>query len=92
MLAGGLHAGGNRVRCAKLRGWSYRLCTRATTTMIIQGLVGAGANSLMVSGFYFSLGFFTILCAFEGSRSFMGGSDVVHCVRVSLTGTTVAPS
>ena len=22
----------------------------------------------------------------------MGGSDVVHCVRVSLTGTTLAPS
>ena len=42
----------------------------------------------MVSGFYFSLGSFTILCASEGSRSFMGGSDVVHCVRVSLTGTT----
>ena len=46
----------------------------------------------MVSGFEFALGFFTILCASEGSRSFMGGSDVVHCVRVSLTGTTVAMS
>ena len=46
----------------------------------------------MVSGFNFSLGFFTILCASEGNRSFMGGSDVVHCVRVSLTGTTVATS
>ena len=46
----------------------------------------------MVSGFNFSLRFFTILCASEGSRSFMGGSDVVHCVRVSLTGTIVATS
>ena len=45
----------------------------------------------MVLGFDFSLGFFTILCASEGSRSFMGGSDVLHCVQVPLTGTTVAP-
>ena len=52
-----------------------------------------GANSLMVSGFnFFLLGFFTILFASEGSHSYMGGSDVVHCVRVSLTGTTVAMS
>ena len=37
----------------------------------------------MVLGFYFSLRFFTILCASEGSRSFMGGSDVVHvCLGV----------
>ena len=43
-------------------------------------------------GILFSPGFFTILCASAGSRSFMGGSDVVHCVRVLLTGTTVAPS
>ena len=46
----------------------------------------------MASGFNFSLEFFTIFCASEGSRSFMGGSDVVHCVRVSLAGTTVATS
>ena len=47
----------------------------------------------MVSGFkFFLLGFFTILCASEGSRSFMGGSDVVHYVRVSFTRTTVATS
>ena len=26
----------------------------------------------------------------EDNSSFMGGSDVVHCVRVPLTGTTVA--
>ena len=25
-----------------LRGWSYRLCTRAATTVIIDALVGAG--------------------------------------------------
>ena len=42
-------------------------------------------------GILFSLGFFTILCASEDSRSFMGGSDVVHCVRFSLIGTIVAP-
>ena len=51
-----------------------------------------GANSLMVSGFYFSLGLFTILCVSESGRSFMGGTDVVHCVRGPLTGTTVATS
>ena len=32
----------------------------------------------------------TILSVFEDSRSFMGGSDVVHCVRVPLTGTMMA--
>ena len=46
----------------------------------------------MVSGFDFSPGFLTILCVSECSCSFMGGSDVVHCVRVSLTGTAMAPS
>ena len=49
-----------------------------------------GANSLMVLGFYFSGDILTILSASENSRSLMGGSDVVHCVRVLLTGTTVA--
>ena len=74
-----------------LRGWSYRLCTGAATTVIIQALVGAGPTLSWFRDFI-SLGFFTILCASEGSRSFMGGSDVVHCVRLSLTGTTVAAS
>ena len=42
----------------------------------------------MVSGFHFSGDLFAILSASEDSRSLMGGSDVVHCVRVPLTGTT----
>ena len=41
-------------------------------------------------GIFFLWGFITILSASEDSRSLMGGSDVVHCVRVPLTGTTVA--
>ena len=49
-----------------------------------------GASSLTVSGFYSSGDLLTILSASEDSRSLMGGSDVVHCVRVLLTGTTVA--
>ena len=44
----------------------------------------------MVLGFYSSGDLLTILSASEDSRSFMGGSDIVHCVRVPLTGTTVA--
>ena len=44
----------------------------------------------MVSGFHFSADLFTILFASENSRSLMGGSDVVHCVRVPLTGTMMA--
>ena len=92
MLVGGLRVGGNRVRHAepvwmvlKVVHWARNHCDNAS-------LGWCGANSLMVSGFYFSLGFFTILCPPESSRFFMGGSDVVHCVRVSLTGTTVALS
>ena len=46
----------------------------------------------MVSGFNFLGDSLTILSALEDSPSFMGESDVVHCVRVSLTGTIVAPS
>ena len=49
-----------------------------------------GAISLMVLGFHFSGDLFTILSASEDSNSLMGGSDVVHCVRVPLTGTTMA--
>ena len=92
MLVGGLHVGGNRVRRAepawmvlKVVHWGRNHCDNSS-------LGWCGANSLIVSGFYFSLEFFTILYASEGSRSFMGGSDVVHFVRVSLTGTTVARS
>ena len=61
-----------------LRGWFYRLCTGAASTMLKICPGSCGASSLMVSGFYFSLGFFTILCASEGSRSFMGG--VMLCI------------
>ena len=92
VLVGGLRAGGNRFWHAELAWmvlkvvhWGRNHCDNAS-------LGWCGANSLMVSEFYFSLGFFTILCASEGSRSFMGGSDVVHCVRVSLTGKPVALS
>ena len=45
----------------------------------------------MISGFYSFGGFiYHSLCMSEDSRSFMGGSDVVHCLRVLLTGTTCA--
>ena len=49
-------------------------------------------NDFGFRDFIFLWDFFTILCACEDSHSFMGGSDAVHCVWVSLTGTTVAPS
>ena len=56
-----------------LRGWSYRLCTGAASTMLKICLGWCGASSLMVSGFY-SLGdLLTILSVFEDSRSLMGG-------------------
>ena len=73
-----------------LRGWFYRLCTGAASTVLKICLGWCGANSLMVLGFHFSGDSFTILSASEDSRSLMGGSDVVHCVRVPLTGTTMA--
>ena len=73
-----------------LRGWFYRLCTRAASTVLKVCLGWCGASSFMVSGFHFSGDLFTILSASEDSRSVMGGSDVVHCVRVPLTGTTMA--
>ena len=73
-----------------LRGWFYRLCSRATSTVLNICLGWCGAKSLLVSGFYSSGDLLTILSASEDSRSLMGGSDVVHCVRVLLTGTTVA--
>ena len=44
----------------------------------------------MVSGIYFCGHLLTILFASEDSHSLMGGSDVVHCVRAPLTGTTMA--
>ena len=92
MLVGGLRVGGNCVRRAKLAWMVLKVVHWGRTHCDSSSLGWCGPNSLMVLGFDFSLGFFTILCASEGSRSFMGGSDVVHCVRVSLTGTTVALS
>ena len=41
-------------------------------------------------GILFFWGLLTILSASEDNRSLMGGSDVVHCVWVPLTGTIVA--
>ena len=44
-----------------LRGWSYRLCTRAATTVIIHALVGAGPTLSWFRDFIFlwdSLPFF----------------------------------
>ena len=73
-----------------LRGWFYRLCIGAASTMLKICLGWCGASSLMVLGFHFSRDSFTILSASEDSRSLMGGSDVVHCARVPLIGTTVA--
>ena len=40
-------------------------------------------------GILFSGDLFTILSASEDSRSFMGGSDIVHCVWVPSIGTIV---
>ena len=92
VLVAGLHAGGNCVRRAEPVWMVLKVVHWGCNHYDNASLSWCGANSLMVWGFYFSLGFFTILCASEGSRSFMGGSNVVHCVRVSLTGTTVALS
>ena len=41
-------------------------------------------------GILLSRDLFTILSVFEDSLSFIGWSDVVHCVRVPLTSTTMA--
>ena len=44
----------------------------------------------MVLGFYYFGDLLTITSVSEDTRSFRGCSDVVHCVRVPLTSTTVA--
>ena len=68
---------------------SVRLCVGTMTTVIIVASVGAGSVRSMVLGILW--GFFTtVSLASEGSRSLMGGSDVTHCVRLSLTGVTKA--
>ena len=63
-----------------LHGWFYRLRIGAASTVLKICHGWCGASSLMVSGFHFLGDSFTILSATEDSRSFMGGSDVVHCV------------
>ena len=64
----------------------YRLCTGAiATTLITNAFVGAGLAFSHGFGISFSRDPFTSLCASEDSSSLMGGSDVVHCVRMSLT-------
>ena len=73
-----------------LRGWIYRLCIGAASTVLKICLGWGRASSLMVSEFYFPGDLLTILFASEDSRSLMGGSDVVHFVWVPLTGTTMA--
>ena len=66
------------------------MCTGAASTVLKICLGWCGASSFMVSEFYFSGDLFAILSASEDSRSLMGGSDVVHCVQVPLTSTTMA--
>ena len=90
MLDGNLHMGEIAFGTPNLCGWFYRLCNGAASTVLKICLGWSGASSLMVSGFHFWGDSFTILFAFEDSRSLMGGSGVVHCVRVPLTGTTMA--
>ena len=62
-----------------LRGWSYRLCIGAASTVLRLCLGWCGASSLMVLGFHFSGDLFAILSAFEDSRSLMGGG-VMLCI------------
>ena len=57
--------------------------------MIVDALVGAGPTFLRFRDFIFGDSF-TMLLASEDSRFLMGGSGVVHCVRVLLASTTVA--
>ena len=90
MLDGDLHVGEIAFSVPNLCGWFYRLCTRAASAVLKICLGWCGASSLMVSGFHFSGDLFAILFASEDSRSLMGGSNVVHCVRAPLTGTTMA--
>ena len=90
MLEGNYTQGEIAFGTPNLRGWFYRLCIGAASTVLKICLGWCGANSLMVSGFYFLRDSLTIISASEDSRSLMGGSDVVHYVRVLLTGTMVA--
>ena len=73
-----------------LRGWFYRLCTEAASTVLKICLGWCGASSLIVSGFHFLGIYLPFFLRLEDSCSLMGGSDVVHCVQVPLTGTMMA--
>ena len=90
MLVGDLRTEEITFSTLNLRGWCYRLCIGAASIVLKICLGWCGVNSSLVSGFYFLGDSLTILFASEGNRSFVGGSDVVHCVRVPLTGTTLA--
>ena len=82
--------GGNRVRHTK-PAWMVLQVVHWGRIHCVKDLpCWCGASSLTVSGFYFIGDLLTILSASEDSRSLMGGSDIVHCVWVPLTGTTVA--
>ena len=78
MLDGDLHGGEIAFGVLNLRGWFYRLCTGATSTVLKICLGWCGASSLPVLGFNFLGDLLTILCASEDSRSFMGG--VMFCI------------
>ena len=56
-----------------LRGWFYRLCTGAASTVLKICLGWCKASSLLVSGIYFSRDLLTILSPSEDSCSLMGG-------------------
>ena len=62
-----------------LPGWSYRLCSRPATIVIIDALVGVAPAFPWFCNFFLGDSF-TISCASKDSRSIMRGSDVVHCV------------
>ena len=48
-----IYTGGIAFGVLNLRGWFYRLCTRAASTVLKICLGWCGASSFMVSGFYF---------------------------------------
>ena len=88
MLVGGLCLGGNCIRCAKptwmvsqVVHWGRKHCNNSC-------LGWCGANFLTILGFNFLVFFYHYLHVW-GQPLLYGGSDVVHCVWVSLTGTTM---
>ena len=90
MLVEDLHTGGNRVRRAE-PAWMVLEVVHWGRHHRVKDLPWLVRGQLFHGfGLLFCRDYLTILSASEDSRSFMGGSDVVHCVRLSLTGTTVA--